>query len=121
MSAALLLVLAAGLQAGGGAPDPVSWTSLPPIPDEVGLGGPFVATLEGAEGRQRLLVAGGANFPDAPPWEGGAKAWTDRSWVFAEGRWSPGPPLPAPRAYGAVVHLEDAVHRARDVETKLGV
>ena len=106
MSAPLLLVLAAGLQAGGGAPDPVSWTALPPIPDEVGLGGPFVATLEGADGQQQLLVAGGANFPDAPPWEGGAKAWTDRSWVFAEGRWSPGPPLPAPRAYGAVVHLD---------------
>lgn len=88
------------------APAPVVWESLAPVPDAVGFGGPFVAALEGPTGESRLLVAGGANFPDAPPWEGGAKVWYADTWVFDGQVWAAGPPLPEPRAYGAVVHLD---------------
>ena len=44
------------------------WSALPPLPDAHGFGGPYAGVSGGA-----LLVAGGANFPDATPWENGAK------------------------------------------------
>ena len=70
-----------------------------------GYGGPFLGVL-GAE----LIVAGGANFPGGPPWEGGQKAWWDSIYLAeAGGEFSPfaGPGLPAARAYGATVSLPD--------------
>lgn len=48
------------------------WRELPPIPDPLGVAGPLVGAHDGT-----LLVAGGANFPNGPPWEGGAKVWHD--------------------------------------------
>src|SRR5262249_38507109 len=52
-----------------------------------------------------LLVAGGANFPDKKPWEGGKKVWYDT--VFAlekpEGKWVAVGKLPRPLAYGVSV------------------
>ncbi|MEM9383214.1 MAG: hypothetical protein AAGB93_24935, partial [Planctomycetota bacterium] len=83
-------------------PPEVVWDALAPLPDAIGYGGPFVATLDGPDG-EVLLVAGGANFPGAPPWEGGAKVWHADTWLFDGDAWTAGPPLPAPRAYGAVV------------------
>lgn len=52
-----------------------------------------------------LLAAGGANFPDALPWEGGTKTWTDRVWVLEkpDGSWKEVGTLPSPRGYGAGV------------------
>ncbi len=80
------------------------WQSLPPLPDAIGYGGPFVASV-GPEGSRVLVVMGGANFPAEPPWAGGEKVWYDTTWVFDGSAWSVGPPLPEPRAYGAVVHV----------------
>lgn len=48
------------------------WRELPPIPDPLGVAGPLAGAHDGT-----LLVAGGANFPDGPPWEGGMKVWHD--------------------------------------------
>jgi len=47
-------------------------------------------------------VAGGANFPDRPPWEAGVKAWHDAAWVLAtpDGQWQAATPLPEPLGYG---------------------
>ena len=119
MIAALLLSLCSvAAPQGATPPAPILWESLPPVPDPVGLGGPFVAALQGADGEQRLLVAGGANFPEAPPWEGGAKVWYAGTWVFDGEGWASGPPLPGPRAYGAVVHLDGRAVRA-DEPTRL--
>jgi N-acetylneuraminic acid mutarotase len=50
----------------------LDWQPVPPPPDKVGFTG---------VGRGVLLVAGGANFPDKRPREGGTKIWYDR--VFA--------------------------------------
>ncbi len=86
----------------------VAWESLAPLPDAIGYGGPFVATLEGPDG-DVLLVAGGANFPDAPPWEGGQKVWHAGTWLFDGVKWKTGTPLPQPRAYGAAVHVNGEV------------
>jgi N-acetylneuraminic acid mutarotase len=72
---------------------------LPPLPDREGFAGMF-AGIAG----DKLIVAGGANFPRGYPWEGGQKVWYDdvfvldspdsKSWARAELR------LPVPAAYG---------------------
>ncbi|MCU0395005.1 MAG: hypothetical protein MUF29_03800 [Chitinophagaceae bacterium] len=85
----------------------VSWVvggTLPPAPgasEAPGVAGPVC----GASGN-KMFVAGGANFPDAMPWQGGQKKYHDQVYVFsrsgdrlhlisAAGR------LPEPIAYAA--------------------
>lgn len=78
----------------------LTFGELPPMPDTPGYGGPFVGSHAGA-----LIVAGGANFPIAPPWEGGEKVWYPTIRVLAEptGQWRDVAELPGPRAYGVAV------------------
>ena len=57
----------------------MKWEPLPSLPEPLGYAGSFSGV-----GRGALLVAGGANFPDRPPWEGGTKTWTDRVFLLAE-------------------------------------
>ncbi|MGQ0647254.1 MAG: kelch repeat-containing protein [Gemmatimonadaceae bacterium] len=88
---------------------PAEVVDLPDMPDAHGFAGAFAGVFEG-----RLLVAGGANFPDdVMPWEGGRKVWHDR--VFAlgldanAGEWSEVGRLPAPNAYGVSLTTPDGV------------
>lgn len=76
------------------------WTRFADLPDPVGVAGAFAGVCGGGEGV--LVVAGGANFPDRPPWESGVKAWHDTAWVLGEprGRWQVATPLPEPLGYG---------------------
>ena len=53
--------------------DAFAWEELAPLPDEHGFAGSFAGSSGGA-----LLVAGGANFPDGPSWNGHPKAGHDR-------------------------------------------
>lgn len=78
-----------------------AWDRLADLPDATGVAGAF-AGICGSEDGGRLVVAGGANFPDRPPWEGGAKVWHDTAWMLSDpgGCWEPAPPLPTPRGYG---------------------
>lgn len=71
---------------------------VPSIPDKEGFAGMFAGLSNGT-----LIAAGGANFPDGRPWQGGAKVWYDniyllhkgdRQWIKAKSR------LPAKLAYG---------------------
>jgi solute:Na+ symporter, SSS family len=84
------------------------WQELPSLPPasgakvQQGVAGPFVGSHGGA-----LIVAGGANFPVAPPWKGGVKAWYDQIWVMIKGddgtpRWitDANAKLPRPMGYG---------------------
>lgn len=75
----------------------LTWEQLPPVPDPRGVAAPFAGVCEG-----QLLVAGGANFPDQMPWDGGKKAWYDRVWTLPgpEDSWQPAGRLPRPLAYG---------------------
>lgn len=76
------------------------WDKLAPLPDAHGFAGPFAGVSGGV-----LLVAGGANFPDRKPWEGGVKVWYDT--VFAleklDGGWRATGRLPHPLGYGVSV------------------
>jgi len=87
----MMLFSSAGLAAARG-PERLVWDELPPVPaspgqtHQPGLAGPFV----GVHG-DVLMVGGGANFPDALPWDGGRKIWWDDLFVLerkADGRMS---------------------------------
>jgi N-acetylneuraminic acid mutarotase len=96
--------LAAQSQAAGGK---LRWQGLPPLPDELGVAGPFVGVH-----RDALIVAGGANFPK-PVWDHD-KQWLDSIHVLIREpqrgyRWIDGGRLPRPVAYGSVVSTPDGV------------
>lgn len=78
----------------------LQWTQLPPLPDREGFAGVF-AGVSGAT----LLVAGGANFPEKKPWDGGRKVWHDTVYALAkpDGKWRGVGRLPHPLAYGVSV------------------
>ena len=106
-------MLAAGLvlltlSCSEGPPDTAAgfaWSELPPLPDGVGVAGSCAGVSGGA-----LLVAGGANFPNGPPWEGHAKVWHDRVLVLTEpgGEWRTAAlRLPRPLAYGVAMTWND--------------
>ncbi|MFH1266669.1 MAG: sodium:solute symporter, partial [Planctomycetota bacterium] len=96
-------------------PDALQWDQLPPLPDPEGFAGSFVGVSDDA-----LVVAGGANFPEGRPWEGGTKVWYDDVFVLAEpeGQWKTGFRLPRPLAYGVSVTAGDGVvcHGGGDAE-----
>jgi solute:Na+ symporter, SSS family len=88
------------------------WEELPAIPERLGLGGPVVGVHGDA-----LIVAGGANFPDGPPWSvagqpPGKKVWHDQIWVLLPGAesWLSAGQLPYPLAYAATVSTADGVY-----------
>ena len=58
-----------------------------------------------------LIVAGGANFPDKMPWEGGRKVWHDTVFVLdrTNGVWRGVFKLPKPLGYGVSVTTPDGV------------
>jgi solute:Na+ symporter, SSS family len=86
--------------------DPLRWEKLPPLPDREGFAAPFAGVSNDA-----LILAGGANFPDKRPWEGGTKVWYDT--VFAldrpDGPWRLAGKLPRPLAYGVSITTKDGI------------
>ena len=89
----------------------IAWQQLAPLPDNFGFGGPAVGVHNDA-----LIVAGGANFPDGPPWTGGAKKWHDQIFVLpraADGQpaeqWLIGGKLPKRHAYGATISCDSGL------------
>jgi len=113
----LALTLSATLGSGAdlSTPDPVTattemlrWEELPPLPDELGVAGPFVGVDRGA-----LIVAGGANFPK-PYWQSD-KQWLSDAWVMTRDgtdgpwQWTGGLSLDRPVAYGACANTDHGV------------
>ncbi|MCP4256607.1 MAG: sodium/solute symporter [Planctomycetes bacterium] len=80
--------------------DLLEWSELPALPDSIGFAGPFVGVSNDA-----LIVAGGANFPDGPPWDGFTKIWHADAFVLTDtnDKWRTGFKLPRPIAYGVSV------------------
>ena len=96
---ALILVSSASAQL-------LDWSQLPPIPDQEGFATPFAGVVQ-----NQLVVAGGANFPDAKPWDGGQKVWYDT--VFAlpspEAEWKRIGQLPRPLGYGVSISTDEGL------------
>lgn len=84
----------------------LEWQQLPPLPDALGFAGAFA----GVSGRA-LIVAGGANFPERMPWEGGRKVWHDDVFILErpDGAWRSGFKLPRALGYGVSVTTGDGV------------
>jgi solute:Na+ symporter, SSS family len=84
----------------------LQWTQLPAIPSTVGFAGSFAGVSNGA-----LVVAGGSNFGNGTPWNGGAKTWYDKIFVLeqANGSWKEAGRLPHPLAYGVSCTWQDGV------------
>ncbi len=84
----------------------LAWRELPPLPDPLGVAGPFAGVHHDA-----LIVAGGANFPK-PVWEN-EKAWHDAIHVLVRSGddyvWKEGGKLPRPIAYGAAVSTSEGI------------
>jgi len=91
-----------------------SKTEITPLPDlpsntelkkSLGFAGMVGGTSEGV-----IIAAGGANFPDTVPWEGGKKVWSDAIYVFEDGFWHlSSTVLPTPLAYGAYVPIDKGI------------
>jgi N-acetylneuraminate epimerase len=83
-----------------------NWIQLPSLPAPIGFAAPFAGTSGGA-----LIVAGGANFPRAMPWDGGQKVWHDSIFVLSkpQGRWLTGFKLPHTIAYGVSASTPEGV------------
>ncbi len=88
------------IAATGQASAALDWTRLADLPDPAGQAAPFAGIVDGG-----LLVAGGANFPVAMPWDGGAKIWHDTAWFLDApgGHWREAGKLPRPLAYGVSI------------------
>lgn len=84
----------------------IKWSKLPDLPDVEGFAGSYAGVAGDA-----LVVAGGANFPEKPMWEGGSKQWTDRIFVLPSPNadWVEAVRLPKPMGYGASVSLPQGV------------
>jgi solute:Na+ symporter, SSS family len=82
------------------------WREVSPLPDAHGFAGSFAGVSNGS-----LVVAGGANFPEAPPWDGGRKTWHAEGFVLSEpgGTWQQAGALPGPRGYGVSVSTGEGV------------
>ncbi|MFC5411489.1 hypothetical protein ACFPMF_19355 [Larkinella bovis] len=63
--------------------EPINWSALSPLPDQLGFAGMYAGVSNGA-----VVAMGGANFPDKYPWEGGQKKWYDSIYVLPpDGNW----------------------------------
>lgn len=89
------------------APEAAGWKRMPSLPDPFG----FAGMAAGSPG-DLLMAAGGARFPEKPPWEGGTKQYADSIWLLAniESGWSRSfQKLPSPVAYAVSATWKDSV------------
>lgn len=92
------LHLLATLLLGATAFGAIDASRLPDMPDPVGRAATIAGISEGA-----LIVAGGTNFPDKMPWDGGKKAWHDDIFMLErpDSEWRKVGYLPRPLGHAA--------------------
>lgn len=97
----------------------LKWKEIALIPDQkatdglhLGLAGPVCGTVG-----DHIIVAGGANFPDGPPWQGGKKQYHDKVFAikknfFGKTCWKAikNSVLSMPIAYSANVSIDEALY-----------
>ncbi len=93
-------------QAAKGQTPSMDWGTIAELPNEHGFAGMFAGVNEAG-----LWVAGGANFPESKPWEGGTKQWSQTIYHLANisGTWQVHGVLREPRGYGATISLDGQV------------
>ena len=73
LAAAVCALVAAAFAPAQVAVEVAAAPALAPIPDAIGRAGMAAVALRDDDGAAFVLAAGGANFPDGPPWQGGSK------------------------------------------------
>ena len=86
-------------------------TNLPNLPseksDSESLG--FAGMLGGGHNGV-IIAAGGANFPEGLPWEGGKKVWSNSIYILEKGQWRlSSKQLPMPLGYSASVTTANGI------------
>jgi len=87
-----------------------TWSTEREIPNNTGLNGSFVGIHNDA-----LIIAGGANFPESPVWEGGKKVWHNSIYVLEKNEttshWIHNDQLKLPKnlAYGYSISTPDGI------------
>ena len=86
-------------------------TDFPSIPalekESIPLG---YAGMMGGAIQDLLIAAGGANFPNGLPWEGGKKEYYNTLYLFKNGQWEVATQtLPIPLAYGASAQIPEGL------------
>ncbi len=76
------------------------------LPNSVGVAGPFCGLIDNG-----LVVAGGANFPDQMPWDGGSKVWHSDIYLLESptGEWKRVGELPRPLGYGVSITVPEGL------------
>ncbi|MBL7473263.1 sodium:solute symporter family transporter [Robertkochia sediminum] len=107
----LLLLLANGFTAIAQDETKVKVHHLPELPaTESGEPSLGFAGMMGGPVNEVIIAAGGANFPEGLPWEGGRKVWSSDIYVLANGQWERSQTsLPMPLAYTASVTLDEGI------------
>ena len=73
--------------------------------ESLGFAGMLGGTHQGV-----IIAAGGANFPEGLPWEGGKKVWSNTIYILENGQWRTSKEtLPSPLGYSASVSTEQGV------------
>ncbi|WP_417361696.1 sodium:solute symporter family transporter [Galbibacter sp.] len=68
------------------------------------------AGMYGGKVGDLILAMGGANFPNALPWEGGTKVWSDHILILKDQTWTLSKnTLPSALGYGASVSLDNGI------------
>ena len=68
------------------------------------------AGMLGGHQKDVFIVAGGANFPEGLPWEGGKKIWSKEVYIFEDGKWRlSAKELPIPLGYAASISTEKGI------------
>lgn len=85
--------------------------SLPSLPADKGVDKSLgYAGMLGGVNNGVVLVAGGANFPNGLPWEGGKKVWSKNIYILEGNHWRLSHiELPIPLAYSASVSTENGI------------
>ena len=89
----------------------VTLTDLPELPAEQGSDSSLgYAGMLGGQHNDVIIAAGGANFPEALPWKGGKKIWSDNIFILQDGNWRISETkLPMPLGYSASVTTEKGI------------
>ena len=89
----------------------LSIVDLPNLPaEQEGIESLGYAGMLGGVHNNVIIAAGGANFPNGLPWEGGEKTWSKRVYMLEGNQWRLSlKTLPIPLAYSASVSIEDGI------------
>lgn len=106
--AALIFFVSAGI---GQEIPKLGITELPDLPtQEKGTPSLGLAGMMGGSHGDVIIAAGGANFPNGLPWQGGKKVYSDHIYTLKGGQWIlSAQKLPLPLAYGASLTVPEGV------------